>query len=104
MAPIALDHTSVSWVLVPDYFVALLATHKLVNCQEVGLGQWVLNLEDLREVVNGSVSTFKCKTGLVLKSPSGVNTHGNALSLVLALGHGLDIFEVTNGPSKELYE
>lgn len=82
----------------------LLATYKLVDCQEIGLGQRVLNLEDLREVVNGSVGAFKCKTGLVLKSTSRVDTHGNALSLVLALGHGLDIFEVTNGPSKELYE
>jgi hypothetical protein len=70
--------------------------------QEIGLGQRVLNLEDLREIVNGPVGTFKCKASLVLKSTSSVDTHRNALSLVLALGHGLDVFKVTNGPRKEL--
>jgi hypothetical protein len=72
--------------------------YEFVNSQEISLGERVLDLKDLGEIVDGAMSTFQRKTSLVLETPCGIDANRNALTLVLALGHGLNIFKVTNCP------
>lgn len=48
------------------------------------------------------MSTLKRKTSLLLEPPGGIDPDWNALALVFALGHSLDVFEITNGPGKQL--
>lgn len=79
------------------------STYKLVYSQKIRLGQRILDLENFREIVNGAVGTFQSKTSLVLQAASCVDPNGDALALVLALSHSLNIFEVTHGPSEKLY-
>jgi hypothetical protein len=74
-----------------------------VDSQEISLGERVFNLKDLREIVNRTVSTFQRKASLILETSCGIDANRNALALVLALGHGLNIFKVTNCPSQKLH-
>ena len=78
-------------------------TYKLMHGQKIGLGQGVLDFEDLGEVVDSAVRTLQSKASLVLQAASGINSNWDTLALVLALGHSLDIFEVTNCPGEKLY-
>lgn len=80
-------------------------THcKFVDRQEIRLGQWVLDLEDLRKVVDRPMSTLQRKPSLILEAPRGVDANRDALALILALGHRLNIFEIANCPCQKLQE
>lgn len=70
--------------------------------KQISLGQRILNLENLRKVINCTVGTVQRKSSLVLETPGSVHPDRDAFTLVLALGHCLDIFKVANCPSKEL--
>jgi hypothetical protein len=48
------------------------------------------------------MGAFQSKAGLVLQASRGVDTNGYALALVLALGHCLDVVEITDSPRKQL--
>ena len=73
-----------------------------MDCQQIRLGQGIVNLKYFREIVHCPVSTVQGKTSLLLESSSGINAHGNAISVILALSHGFDVLKVTNGPCEQL--
>lgn len=78
-------------------------TYKFVNSQEISLGKRVLDFKDLREIIDRAVGTFKREASLILKATGGVDTDGNALALVFALGHSLNVLEIANRPGQELH-
>jgi hypothetical protein len=78
-------------------------TYEFVDCQKIRLGKRIFDFEYFREVINRAVSTLKRKLSLVLETTGGVDANGNALALVFALGHGLNVFEVTNCPGEKLH-
>jgi len=73
-----------------------------VHSQQISLRKRIFNFKDLREVVNCSRSTFESKASLLFETPSGIDPDRDALALVLALCHGLDVFKITYCPSEEL--
>lgn len=77
-------------------------TYKFVNGQKIDFGKRIVNPKHLREIVHSAMSAFQGKPGLVLQTSRCVDTDGYTRSIVLALSHGLNIFEVTNCPRQEL--
>lgn len=72
--------------------------------KKVRLRERIFDLEDFRKVVNSTVGALQGKDGLVFETPGGVHAHRDAFSVVLALGHGLHIFKVTDCPGQKLHE
>lgn len=75
---------------------------KLMNSQQINLGQRVIDLEDLGEVIHNLVAVVQSKASLLLQTTGSVNPDRNVLAIVLALGVRLDVFKVTNSPRQEV--
>lgn len=73
-----------------------------MDCKQVRLWQGVVDFENFREVVDGTMSTIQSKASLLLEASRGVDTHGDALAVVFALGHGFDILKVADRPCEQL--
>lgn len=70
--------------------------------KQIGLGQRIVDIKDLRKVVHGLMRALDGKTGLLLEASGSVDTNWNWRAIVFALGMRLDVLEITNGPGEEL--
>ena len=75
---------------------------EFVNSEQVGLGERVLNLENVGEEVNDLGGVFNSPFSLVLETASSVNADGQLLAVVLALSETLNVLEITESPGQEV--
>lgn len=75
---------------------------ELVDGKQIRLGKRVVNVEDLREVVDNLGGVLESPTALFLETTGGVDTDGNLLSIVSAIGQLLDVLKVTDSPCQEV--
>jgi len=75
-------------------------TYEFVDRKQVRLGEGVLDLENIREIVHCSVSALQGEASLVLEAPCRIYSHRNTGTLIFALRESFDVFEITNCPSK----
>lgn len=75
---------------------------ELVDGKQIGLGKRVVNVEDFRKVVDNLGCVLESPTALFLQATSGVDTDGNLLSIVSAVGQLLDVLKVTDSPCQEV--
>lgn len=78
------------------------AVGELVDSQDIALGERVVNLKLLREVVDDLGGVLKSPHALLLEAAGGVDTDGELLAIVLAVGEGLDVLKVANSPGQEV--
>ncbi|KAI6764699.1 hypothetical protein HG531_012586 [Fusarium graminearum] len=75
---------------------------ELVDSDQIGLGQRVVNVKDLGEEVNDLGGVLKSPLTLLLETTGGVDTDGNLLAVVLAISESLDVLKVTNSPGQKV--
>lgn len=74
-----------------------------MHSQKVDLGQRVVELEDLGEVVDNLAGGFERKPSLLLQAFGGINSDWKLTpALVLALGEALDILKLSECPRIEV--
>jgi hypothetical protein len=75
---------------------------ELVDSDQVGLGQRVVNIKDLGEEVDDLGGVLESPLTLLLQTTGGVDTDGNLLAVVLAISESLDILKVTDSPGQKV--
>ncbi len=75
---------------------------ELVDGQDIALGERVVDLKLLREVVDDLGRVFQRPPTLLLQSARRVHTDGHLLAVILAGGRSLDILKVSDGPGKQV--
>ncbi|GJC83687.1 hypothetical protein ColLi_06525 [Colletotrichum liriopes] len=78
------------------------AVGELVDSEQVGLGEGVLDAEDVGEEVNDAGRVPQGPAALLLEAAGGVDADGQLLAVVAALGELLDVLEVADGPGEEV--
>lgn len=77
-------------------------THKFMDGEQVRFGQWIIDVENLGEVVHSPMGVFESKSSLVLEASRRIDPNRDACTIVFTLCHGLNIFKVTDSPRKQL--
>jgi hypothetical protein len=78
------------------------AMGELVNIDQIGLGERVVNLEDLRKVIDDLRGVFEGPVTLLLETTGSVDTDGDLLAIVASLSVSLDVLEVTESLDQEI--
>lgn len=78
------------------------AVSELVDGEQVRLGKRVVNVENLREKVDDLRGVLQSPATLLLETTGGVDTDGNLLSVVLAVGQLLNVLKVTDSPGQKV--
>lgn len=78
------------------------AVSELVDGEQVRLGKRVVNVENLREKVDDLRGVLQSPATLLLETTGGVDTDGNLLSVVLAVGQLLDVLKITDSPGQKV--
>jgi hypothetical protein len=75
---------------------------ELVNSEQIGLGERVVNLEDLRKVIDDLGGLFEGPAALLLETTGGVDTDGDLLAVVASLSVGFNVLEVTDSLGQDV--
>jgi len=78
------------------------ARYKFVDNNVVALGKRVVNSKHVGKVVERRRRVFEGEFGMLGITWWRVNSHGNLLTLVFAVGKLLDALKLPNGPGEEL--
>ena len=78
------------------------SVRKLVDGEEISLGQGVIDVEDLGEVIDDFVGLRERETALFFEAACRVDPYRELLTPVFAARKVFDVLEVAKGPGEEL--